>query len=339
MRARTRCTTTAYAQASSTTPRAATTTRPQDSAAIVRSIYAYHTRTLGWCDIAYNALVDKYGQVFEGRAGGMDQGRSRAPTPAASTRDTWGVAMIGNFEDVPPTADPGAHRRTAAGLAAGPGPRRPEGHSGFDVGRWHRSPTSRAARPRRCRRSSPTATSATPNARATRPTRRWTRSATSRHVSTNHSGRPSLTDSLRGGAILAKWESMGGENSPLGAPTITGGRGRGQRPLRHLRARARSTGRRRAGPNPLTGAIYEAWASLGYERGALGLPTSGEIQNREWIVQNFQHGTLNFDREKGTVTTGYRRRCPEELPPPLGRRAARAARAVQPRRNPVLEPS
>ena len=29
---------------------------PQDSAAIVRSIYAYHTRTLGWCDIAYNAL-------------------------------------------------------------------------------------------------------------------------------------------------------------------------------------------------------------------------------------------------------------------------------------------
>ncbi|MFZ0835153.1 MAG: cold-shock protein, partial [Mycobacterium sp.] len=39
---------------------------PQDSAEIIRAIYAYHTRTLGWCDIAYNALVDKYGQVFEG---------------------------------------------------------------------------------------------------------------------------------------------------------------------------------------------------------------------------------------------------------------------------------
>ena len=48
---------------------------PEDSAGIVRSIYAYHTRTLGWCDIAYNALVDKYGQVFEGRAGGIDQAR------------------------------------------------------------------------------------------------------------------------------------------------------------------------------------------------------------------------------------------------------------------------
>ena len=35
---------------------------PTDTAGIVRSIYAYHTRTLGWDDIAYNALVDKYGQ-------------------------------------------------------------------------------------------------------------------------------------------------------------------------------------------------------------------------------------------------------------------------------------
>ena len=42
---------------------------PHESAEIIRAIYAYHTRELGWCDIAYNALVDKYGQVFEGRAG------------------------------------------------------------------------------------------------------------------------------------------------------------------------------------------------------------------------------------------------------------------------------
>ena len=42
-----------------------------DSAGIVRGIYRYHTATLGWSDIAYNALVDKYGQVFEGRFGGI----------------------------------------------------------------------------------------------------------------------------------------------------------------------------------------------------------------------------------------------------------------------------
>ena len=63
---------------------------PEDSAGIVRSIYEYHTRTLGWCDIAYNALVDKYGQVFEGRAGGIDQAGRRGRTPAAST-ETPGV--------------------------------------------------------------------------------------------------------------------------------------------------------------------------------------------------------------------------------------------------------
>ena len=56
-----------------------------------------------------------------------------------------------------------------------------------------------------------------------------------------------------------------------------------------------------ADDTPLTGAIYEAWASLGYERGALGLPTSGEIAEPEWIVQNFQHGTLNFDRQTHNV--------------------------------------
>ena len=44
--------------------------------AAVRSIYAYDTKGLGWSDIAYNVLVDKYGQVFEGRAGGLDACRA-----------------------------------------------------------------------------------------------------------------------------------------------------------------------------------------------------------------------------------------------------------------------
>ncbi len=75
---------------------------PQDSAGIVRSIYEYHTRTLGWCDIAYNALVDKYGQVFEGRAGGMDKPVEGSHT-GGFNRNTWGVAMMGDFDAVPPT--------------------------------------------------------------------------------------------------------------------------------------------------------------------------------------------------------------------------------------------
>jgi len=74
---------------------------PQDTAAILRSIYAYHTMTLGWCDIAYNALVDKYGQVFEGRAGGITNDVMGAHT-GGFNRDVWGVSMIGDFEDTPP---------------------------------------------------------------------------------------------------------------------------------------------------------------------------------------------------------------------------------------------
>lgn len=72
----------------------------QDSAAIVRGIYAYHAQTLGWCDIGYNFLTDKYGQIYEGRFGGMDK-----PVWGAHVGDfnenTFGVAVLGDYTQVP----------------------------------------------------------------------------------------------------------------------------------------------------------------------------------------------------------------------------------------------
>src|SRR5919201_3748539 len=46
---------------------------PSQSAAIVRAIEAYHVLGNGWNDIGYNFLIDRYGQVFEGRYGGVDR--------------------------------------------------------------------------------------------------------------------------------------------------------------------------------------------------------------------------------------------------------------------------
>lgn len=59
---------------------------PYDSAAIIRAIYAYHTKTLKWCDIAYNVLVDKYGQIFEAvSAASPTTCKGRTPADSTST--------------------------------------------------------------------------------------------------------------------------------------------------------------------------------------------------------------------------------------------------------------
>jgi hypothetical protein len=75
---------------------------PQQSAEIVRGIYAYHARTLNWCDIGYNVLVDKYGQIFEGAFGGLDRNVEGTHT-GGFNRDTVGLSMIGNLDEIAPS--------------------------------------------------------------------------------------------------------------------------------------------------------------------------------------------------------------------------------------------
>ncbi|MET9202662.1 N-acetylmuramoyl-L-alanine amidase [Gordonia sp. NPDC003585] len=72
------------------------------SVEIVRGIYAYHARTLNWCDIGYNVLVDKYGQIFEGAFGGLDRNVEGTHT-GGFNKSTVGVSMIGNLDQTPPT--------------------------------------------------------------------------------------------------------------------------------------------------------------------------------------------------------------------------------------------
>ena len=76
---------------------------PSSAYAEIRAIYAYHTQSLGWSDIAYNVLVDQYGQIFEGRYGGLDRPVLSAATGGFNT-STFSVSALGNFQVASPSS-------------------------------------------------------------------------------------------------------------------------------------------------------------------------------------------------------------------------------------------
>jgi hypothetical protein len=75
---------------------------PAQSAAIVRAIQTYHVKGNGWNDLGYNFLVDKYGQVFEGRYGGVERNVVGAHAEGFNTGSV-GVALLGSYGDAQPT--------------------------------------------------------------------------------------------------------------------------------------------------------------------------------------------------------------------------------------------
>ena len=88
--------------------------RKRDVAGLIRGMYRYHTHNLGWSDIGYNFLVDRFGRTWVGRAGGP-----RRPVRGAHTLGlngtSCGVSVIGNFETAKPRDEVlGAIARLAA---------------------------------------------------------------------------------------------------------------------------------------------------------------------------------------------------------------------------------
>jgi len=74
---------------------------PGQSAAMVLSIAHYHRDVLGWHDVGYNFLVDRFGQIFEGRAGGIDEAVVGAQAGGYNLEST-GVGTLGSFQASPP---------------------------------------------------------------------------------------------------------------------------------------------------------------------------------------------------------------------------------------------
>jgi len=270
---------------------------PLESAGIVKAIYTYHAKTLGWCDIAYNALIDKYGQVFEGSAGGLTKAVEAFHT-GGFNRNTWGVAMIGNFNDVPPTPIQLKTVGRLLGWRLGLDGVDPKGIVQLESAGSHY-------------------TTYPAGAIATLPTIFTHRDVGNtdcpgnaayalmdemRDIASHFNDPPEeLIKALQGGAIYDHWQAIGGMSSVLGAPTSPEDSAADDARFVTF-AKGAMYWSPETGAQPVTGAIYDAWGSLSYERGPLGLPTSAELQEPLQITQNFQHGTLNYERLTGNVT-------------------------------------
>jgi hypothetical protein len=76
--------------------------RPGQSAGMVRSICLFHKYGNGWNDIGYNFVVDRYGQIFEARAGGIDEPIVGAQAGGYNVYSS-GVALLGSFSGAAPS--------------------------------------------------------------------------------------------------------------------------------------------------------------------------------------------------------------------------------------------
>ncbi|MET7869716.1 N-acetylmuramoyl-L-alanine amidase [Streptomyces cyaneofuscatus] len=70
---------------------------------VLRSIYRYHVKSSGWRDFGYNFAVDKCGNIYEGRAGGVTKAVLGAHTLGFNT-NTMGIAVLGSYTSTNPPA-------------------------------------------------------------------------------------------------------------------------------------------------------------------------------------------------------------------------------------------
>ncbi|MGP3637429.1 peptidoglycan recognition protein family protein, partial [Streptomyces sp. 24-1644] len=77
--------------------------RCSQAPSVLRSIYRYHVKSSGWRDFGYNFAIDKCGNIYEGRAGGVAKAVLGAHTLGFNT-NSMGIAVLGTFTSTKPSA-------------------------------------------------------------------------------------------------------------------------------------------------------------------------------------------------------------------------------------------
>ncbi len=113
---------------------------------------------------------------------------------------------------------------------------------------------------------------------------------------------------IMGGAILEKYESLGGPaDSDLGFPTIDEGPGKVSPDSRNTTFSASDKPvifwTPDTGAHVVRGAINAAWDKLGGSAGTLGVPTEDEVYKGDIVSQKFTGGELTWNRSAKEFTT------------------------------------
>jgi hypothetical protein len=303
----------------------------QESPAIVRGILAYHTQTRGWCDIGYNFLVDRYGTVYQGRAGGIRQA-VRGAHAGDYNVDSTGISLMGEFTSEMPTR---AMRRSLVALTAwrlgvayhgGYGKGRINGHA-FKRISGHRDAMSTACPGQRVYDWLPTLRSRV-QARLDHfmspLKRRWiamggfgSRLGPVRVGEVRDNGgmhttfvnarayfKHGVLRSLPAGPLLSSYVRSGETNGPLGYPTT--------RQLSPLNGAAAKFEHGALYWSPATqsrllkgGKVLHRYRSLNGPNGPLGFPKTHFRNTKVSRFVRFQHGTITYDKSTGRVAVTY----------------------------------